>query len=53
NSVKKHNGYIQREIDIDRSNTPKNILVGSVVGGGSHLNPMLEICKILVDRGYN
>ncbi|CAG8645540.1 3588_t:CDS:2, partial [Scutellospora calospora] len=29
------------------------IFVGSEAGGGSHLNPMLEICKILIDRGYN
>ncbi|CAG8446139.1 2558_t:CDS:2 [Scutellospora calospora] len=48
----KNNGFIQRELDLDRSDTPKNILVGSVIGGGSHLNPMLEVCKILVDRGY-
>ncbi|KAF0559061.1 UDP-Glycosyltransferase/glycogen phosphorylase [Gigaspora margarita] len=45
--------FIQRELDIDKSDTPKNILVGSIIGGVSHLNPMLEICKILVDRGYN
>ncbi|CAG8709231.1 14737_t:CDS:2, partial [Cetraspora pellucida] len=43
--------FIQRELDYDISDTPKNILVGSTIGG-SHLNPMLEICKILVDRGY-
>ncbi|KAF0541361.1 UDP-Glycosyltransferase/glycogen phosphorylase [Gigaspora margarita] len=45
--------FIQRELDIDKSDTPKNILVGSILGGVSHLNPILEICKILVDRGYN
>ncbi|RIB18111.1 Glycosyltransferase Family 1 protein [Gigaspora rosea] len=49
----KKNEFIQRELDIDKSDTPKNILVGSIVGGLSHLNPKLEICKILVDRGYN
>ncbi|CAG8727124.1 11027_t:CDS:2, partial [Gigaspora margarita] len=48
----KNDGFIQRELDFDSSDKPKNILVGSVVGG-DHLNPMLEISKILKDRGYN
>ncbi|KAF0559060.1 UDP-Glycosyltransferase/glycogen phosphorylase [Gigaspora margarita] len=48
-----NNEFIQRELDIDKSDTPKKILVGSIIGGGSHLNPMLEICRILMDRGYN
>ncbi|KAF0500211.1 UDP-Glycosyltransferase/glycogen phosphorylase [Gigaspora margarita] len=48
----KNNEFIQRELDLDKSDTPKNILIGSVLGGGSHLNPMLEIGKILMDRGY-
>ncbi|GES79428.1 glycosyltransferase family 1 protein [Rhizophagus clarus] len=33
-------------------NETKNILVGSFVGGLSHLRPSLEICKILIERGY-
>ncbi|RIB17404.1 Glycosyltransferase Family 1 protein [Gigaspora rosea] len=49
---KKNNEFIQRELDLDKSDTPKNILIGSVLGGRSHLNPMLEIGKILMDRGY-
>ncbi|CAG8804365.1 29339_t:CDS:2, partial [Gigaspora margarita] len=53
NGAKKYNEFIQRELDMDKSDTPKNILVGSIIGGGRHLSPMLEICKILVDRGYN
>ncbi|KAF0515418.1 UDP-Glycosyltransferase/glycogen phosphorylase [Gigaspora margarita] len=38
---------------IFKTNVPKNILAASPLGGGSHLVPMLEILKILVDRGYN
>ncbi|KAF0561837.1 UDP-Glycosyltransferase/glycogen phosphorylase [Gigaspora margarita] len=52
NGAEKNNEFIQRELDLDKTDTPKNILVGSILGGGSHLNPMLEICKILMDRGY-
>ncbi|CAG8462077.1 9298_t:CDS:2 [Scutellospora calospora] len=52
NAAEKVNGFIQRELDLDRSDTPKNILVGSVIGGANHLNPIFEVCKILVDRGY-
>ncbi|CAG8463598.1 22204_t:CDS:2 [Gigaspora margarita] len=52
NAEGKNNGFIQRKLGIYISDRPKNILVGSVIGGGSHLNPMLEICKILEDRGY-
>ncbi|CAG8777418.1 1766_t:CDS:2, partial [Racocetra persica] len=48
------NEFIQREreLDLDRNDKPSNIFVGSVIGGGSHLNPILEICKILEGRGY-
>ncbi|CAG8435074.1 6593_t:CDS:2 [Scutellospora calospora] len=52
NAVGKNNGFIQRKLDLDKIDTPKNIFVGSAVGGGSHLNPILEVCKILLDRGY-
>ncbi|CAG8608196.1 14337_t:CDS:2, partial [Cetraspora pellucida] len=45
--------FIQRDPLLDRTNVPKNILVTSYIGGGSHLAPMLEISKILMDRGYN
>ncbi|RIA81462.1 Glycosyltransferase Family 1 protein [Glomus cerebriforme] len=38
-------------------NETKNILVGSVGGmliiGWNHIRPLLEICKILIDRGHN
>ncbi|RIB21821.1 Glycosyltransferase Family 1 protein [Gigaspora rosea] len=47
------NKVIQRDLSLDRNNIPKNIIVASTFGGGSHLVPMLEICKILMDRGYN
>lgn len=44
--------FIKRDPSLDRSNVPKNILATSVAGE-SHLPSMLEICKILMDRGYN
>ncbi|CAG8634016.1 20282_t:CDS:2 [Gigaspora margarita] len=53
NAEAKNSGFIQRELNLDSSDKPKNIFVGSVVGGISHLNPMLEISKILKDRGHN
>ncbi|GBC24600.2 glycosyltransferase family 1 protein [Rhizophagus irregularis DAOM 181602=DAOM 197198] len=41
------------KFEIDKNiNETKNILVGSFVGGLSHLRPSLEICKILIERGY-
>ncbi|POG77038.1 glycosyltransferase family 1 protein, partial [Rhizophagus irregularis DAOM 181602=DAOM 197198] len=43
--------YVPRNIDIERS--PKNILVGSYVGGRSHLKPMLDVATILIERGHN
>ncbi|CAG8524630.1 1283_t:CDS:2 [Diversispora eburnea] len=39
-------------MDFDRMDIPRNILVGSYIGN-SHLRPALEICKILIERGYN
>ncbi|PKC64679.1 UDP-Glycosyltransferase/glycogen phosphorylase [Rhizophagus irregularis] len=33
-------------------NETKHILVGSV-GGWSNIRPLIEICKILIDRGHN
>ncbi|CAG8794925.1 14915_t:CDS:2 [Gigaspora margarita] len=48
----KSNEFFQRELDLDISDKQKNILAISKVGGLSHLKPMLEICKILEDRGY-
>ncbi|RIB02214.1 Glycosyltransferase Family 1 protein [Gigaspora rosea] len=53
NAEAKNNGFIQRELDFDSSDKPKNIFVGSVIGGVSHLNPVLEISKILKGRGHN
>ncbi|RGB39393.1 Glycosyltransferase Family 1 protein [Rhizophagus diaphanus] len=43
--------YVPRNIDIERS--PKNILVGSFLGGRSHLKPMLDVATILIERGHN
>ncbi|RGB41373.1 Glycosyltransferase Family 1 protein [Rhizophagus diaphanus] len=43
--------YVPRNIDIERS--PKNILVGSYVGGRSHIKPMLDVTTILTERGHN
>jgi hypothetical protein len=43
--------YVPRNIDIERSS--KNILVGSYVGGRSHLKPMLDVATILIERGHN
>ncbi|PKY40265.1 UDP-Glycosyltransferase/glycogen phosphorylase [Rhizophagus irregularis] len=43
--------YVPRNIDVERS--PKNILVGSYVGGRSHLKPMLDVATILIERGHN
>ena len=45
--------YVPREVDIDRSSIPKNILLGSYVGGRSHIKPMLDVAAILIERGYN
>ncbi|KAF0434571.1 UDP-Glycosyltransferase/glycogen phosphorylase [Gigaspora margarita] len=53
NAEAKNSGFIQRELNLDSSDKLKNIFVGSIVGGISHLNPMLEISKILKDRGHN
>ncbi|CAG8793678.1 29374_t:CDS:2 [Gigaspora margarita] len=43
---------IKQDLSLSRSNEPKNILATSIIGG-SHLPQMLEILKILKDRGYN
>ena len=43
--------YAPRNIDIERSS--KNILVGSFVGGRSHIKPMLDLAAILIERGHN
>ncbi|RGB41372.1 Glycosyltransferase Family 1 protein [Rhizophagus diaphanus] len=43
--------YVPRNIDIERSS--KNILVGSYIGGRSHLKPMLDVATILIERGHN
>ncbi|CAB5217329.1 unnamed protein product [Rhizophagus irregularis] len=43
-------------VDISTStqnHTSKNILIGSFVGGRSHVNPMLDIAVLLYERGYN
>jgi hypothetical protein len=44
-------GYVPRNIDLERS--PKNILVGSYIGGRSHLKPILDVAIILIERGHN
>lgn len=43
----------KRPMDIDRTGVPKQIFVGSFFGEWNQIRPMLEICKILVERGYN
>lgn len=43
--------YAPRNIDTECS--PKNILVGSYVGGRSHLKPILDVAAILIERGHN
>ena len=43
--------YVPRNIDIERSS--KNILVGSYIGGRSHLKPMLDLATVLIERGHN
>jgi hypothetical protein len=43
--------YVPRNIDIER--TSKNILVGSYLGGRSHIKPMLDIAALLIERGHN
>ncbi|PKK59327.1 UDP-Glycosyltransferase/glycogen phosphorylase [Rhizophagus irregularis] len=43
--------YALRNIDTECS--PKNILVGSYVGGRSHLKPILDVAAILIERGHN
>ncbi|CAB5321891.1 unnamed protein product [Rhizophagus irregularis] len=45
--------YIPRKVDFDRSGIPKNILLGSYIGGRSHVKPMLDVAAILIERGYN
>jgi hypothetical protein len=45
--------YIPRKVDFDRSRIPKNILLGSYVGGRSHIKPMIDVAAILIERGYN
>ena len=45
--------YVPRNVNIDRSNVPKNILFGSFFGGRSHNKPMLDIGAILIERGHN
>ncbi|CAG8584402.1 22156_t:CDS:2 [Cetraspora pellucida] len=47
------NTFASRPMDFDRTDIPKNILIGSYIGGMSHLRPALEITKILTERGYN
>ncbi|CAB5379184.1 unnamed protein product [Rhizophagus irregularis] len=46
-------GWIPREMNLDRTEIPKNILVVVPVGGLSHLRHILTISNILADRGYN
>ncbi|CAG8567178.1 14385_t:CDS:2 [Acaulospora colombiana] len=46
-------GLGRRPLEIDRTGVPKQIIVGSFFGGLSHVKPMLEIGKVLAERGYN
>jgi hypothetical protein len=43
--------YVPKNIDIKC--LPKNILIGSYLGGRSHVKPMLDIAAILIERGHN
>ncbi|RIB13811.1 Glycosyltransferase Family 1 protein [Gigaspora rosea] len=52
-TVESQSKFIQRDSLLNRTDLPKNILAASSFGGASHLVPMLEVLKILVDRGYN
>jgi hypothetical protein len=52
-SVGATQNYAPRNVNIDRSDLPKNILVGCFIGGRSHLKPMLDVAVILAERGYN
>ncbi|CAG8460061.1 8827_t:CDS:2 [Acaulospora morrowiae] len=45
--------FDRRPLEIDRTDVPKQIIIGSSLGGSSHVRPMLEIGKILTERGYN
>ena len=45
--------YIPRDVNIDRSSSPKNVLFGSFIGGRSLVKPMLDIAAILIERGHN
>jgi len=40
-------------INVDIEHLPKNILVGSFLGGRSHLKPLLDIAAILIERGHS
>ncbi|CAG8524612.1 1282_t:CDS:2 [Diversispora eburnea] len=41
--------FDMRPLEIDRTDVPKKIIVGRL----TRVKPILEICKILVKRGYN
>ena len=43
--------FVPTNVDIER--LPKNILIGSYIGGRSHLKPMLDIGAILIERGHS
>ncbi|GBC02649.1 hypothetical protein RclHR1_04730010 [Rhizophagus clarus] len=45
--------WIPNEMILDRTEIPKNILLGVTIGGWSHLRHILTIANILTDRGYN
>ena len=40
------------EIDLT-DDIPKNIMVGSFFNDKIHIKPMLDMCTILIERGYN
>ncbi|RGB41369.1 Glycosyltransferase Family 1 protein [Rhizophagus diaphanus] len=51
NTATQDSYYIPTNADVDHP--PKNILVGSYVGGRSHIKPMLDIAAVLSERGHN
>ncbi|CAG8448700.1 13113_t:CDS:10 [Rhizophagus irregularis] len=46
-------GWVPSEMILDRTEIPKNILLGVTIGGWNHLRHILTIANILADRGYN
>ncbi|CAI2166617.1 8763_t:CDS:2 [Funneliformis geosporum] len=49
----KNNQFNESINNFDHNETSKNILIGSFIGGWNQLRPLIEICKILMNRGHN